>query len=502
LSQTNPKKVLLWLDHSAYAYQNFAIGVSLSNLENYDFYGIVAQKKDYEFFNQQTKLKFKKLWYYPECYINKNNNSDLSFLSSLEKKYGLKLWLLAYSERMFYEYREHFYQFSHDEILSIIESIAKYFIEILEKVKPKIIIMQIVGENIANSLLYHLANHLGIKTVMLLTARLHNTFFLSESMFGKDFHIEYFKNKQHLDDISQDPMELLYLKNPSETVKLASSFVFDDTTLFEKVMRNLKKIKSDPEPLYHNRGKSNLKMLKWKVKMFFEVKKRKNFLDKKALKVIPNENFIYFPLQAQPEATTLAHAPYFSDQLALIKNISKSLPIDYFLYVKEHPIQSTKFWRPIEYYKEIIDMPNVKLFHPFLDSKELISKCSLVAVITGTPGFEALFYKKPVLLFSNTFYDCVSMVHKFINFSELPSQIKNILESPTFKINEFNALIQTIKKTSFTINYIQIMKDALLLSSIRRKSSIQETELQFDNFFQTHKNDLLTIAEAYRTKLL
>ena len=236
--------------------------------------------------------------------------------------------------------------------------------------------------------------------------------------------------------------------------------------------------------------------------MFFEVRKRKNFLDKMALKKIPNENFIYFPLQVSPEATTLFQAPYFSDQIALIKNIAKSLPIGYFLYVKEHPVQGIKYWRPIEFYKEIIDLPNAKLIHPFLDSKELISKCSLVTAITGTGGFEALFFKKPVLLFSNTFYDCVSMVHKFTNFSELPSQIKNIIESSTFKIKELNALIQTIMKISITINYRQIMKDAILLSSKRRKSSIPETELHFEKFYQKHKNDLITIAEAFHTKFL
>ena len=37
-------------------------------------------------------------------------------------------------------------------------------------------------------------------------------------------------------------------------------------------------------------------------------------------------------------------APFFTNQLELVRNTAKSLPIGYKLYVKEHPIQKTKSW--------------------------------------------------------------------------------------------------------------------------------------------------------------
>ena len=68
---------------------------------------------------------------------------------------------------------------------------------------------------------------------------------------------------------------------------------------------------------------------------------RKKFLDKYSLNNIPSdEKYVYFPLQFEPERTILISAPYYTNQLELIKNIARSIPVDYFLYVKEHPGQS------------------------------------------------------------------------------------------------------------------------------------------------------------------
>ena len=53
------------------------------------------------------------------------------------------------------------------------------------------------------------------------------------------------------------------------------------------------------------------------------------------------------PLHLIPESTTLVKAPYFINELTLIEAVSKSLPIGWFLYVKEH--QSMLGERSIEY---------------------------------------------------------------------------------------------------------------------------------------------------------
>ena len=46
--------------------------------------------------------------------------------------------------------------------------------------------------------------------------------------------------------------------------------------------------------------------------------------------------YVYVPLHFQPEMTTLVLAPFCVDQIAVIENVAKTLPIDHRLYVKEH----------------------------------------------------------------------------------------------------------------------------------------------------------------------
>ena len=46
-----------------------------------------------------------------------------------------------------------------------------------------------------------------------------------------------------------------------------------------------------------------------------------------------NEKFIYFPLGVDEERNLLIAAPYYTNQIEVIRHIVKSLPIGYVLYV-------------------------------------------------------------------------------------------------------------------------------------------------------------------------
>ena len=52
------KKILVWLD-GPYGYLHYGISRYLSNLDDFEYYGMVSYQKDMEFFKQQTKLQFK-----------------------------------------------------------------------------------------------------------------------------------------------------------------------------------------------------------------------------------------------------------------------------------------------------------------------------------------------------------------------------------------------------------------------------------------------------------
>lgn len=123
---------------------------------------------------------------------------------------------------------------------------------------------------------------------------------------------------------------------------------------------------------------------------------------------LKGSRIVLFPLQVEPEISLIALSPEFNNSLEAITWISKSLPTDVYLVVKEHPnafgVRSKRYWNNLR------RMPNVVLAHPKVSSLEWLDRCSLVATITGTMGYEAVYMGRPVLSFGK---------HQLIN--ELPT---------------------------------------------------------------------------------
>jgi|TARA_B110000495_G_scaffold187744_1_gene187401 hypothetical protein len=502
MSKSESSNILVWLDQGPYAYINLGIATSLSKLHNFNFYGIVATHQDISFFNNQKNINFNEIIYYPDCYINKSSY-DIDYLKKSEEEFGLNLWLDVYGERFFHEHRTNFHKFSKSEILIIVENTIKFFSELIERISPKLIIMQTAGENIANTILYKIAKKLNIKILMVNPTHIHNRVVVSDNLISKEISKDFEKIignfNEELQDFGPD-----YIKNKTliETIKVQNEFNFDDSNTSEKISHYINRINNDPEPIYQNVGKTKLKMIKSKILTNFETKKRKAFLDKNSIFEIQDKKFLYFPLQTEPEAKILSISPFFSNQLAVIENIARSIPVDFILYVKEHPGQGLKLWRSIEFYKKLIELPNVKLIHPSVNPRDLISQSSCVVSITGSTGFEALFYKKPVILFADEYYDCLSMVTKVDNITSLPTLILKNITSFEFNNKEFNALMNSTNSESISIPYFEIMRDALSLSLIQRKDkNFKLTETYFIDFLKKHKENFELLGIEFKKKL-
>jgi hypothetical protein len=496
------KNVLVWLDFDAYSYVNFGIANSLSKNNEYNFTGIVTTKQDISFFKNQNILKFEELLYYPECYINKSK-INIENIRSLEKKYNLNLWLDIFSERSFYKYWTDFYKFSKNEILSIIENSLLFFIEILEKNKPDLILMQHPGENISNLLLYRLAKNQGIKILFPNPTYIHNKIVISNNIENNEILDEY--NKliiNYKNDEKKFDADYIKKTNLSETVNVQSNYNSGTTNFSQKFNHYVKRLSNDSELIYKNFGKTKLKMIRYKIKNYFRVKNRGKFLDSNSIKIINDEKFLYFPLQSEPESKILTSSPFYSNQIQIIENIAKAIPIDYVLYVKEHPIQKMKLWRSIKDYKDIIKIPNVKLVNPYVNAQELITKCSGIISISGATGFEALFHKKPVIIFADEFYEEISSVKKIKTYAELHEEIKIMLSKTKIQNNELNALMESLENTSISVPYFSMIKDGITLSSIQRhENNVELTQKKFKEFYEFYNESFETITTAINNKI-
>ncbi len=134
-----------------------------------------------------------------------------------------------------------------------------------------------------------------------------------------------------------------------------------------------------------------------------------------------NDKYFLFPLHLQPEASTLILSEWYVDQLETIKNISKALPLDTILYVKEH---ISAFGRHTsKFYNAIKAIHNVRLIAPNEYTPDLIRNSLGVIVLSSTVGWEAALFNRPVFVLGQVFYRTLNGVEAINNFDELREKL-------------------------------------------------------------------------------
>ena len=115
------------------------------------------------------------------------------------------------------------------------------------------------------------------------------------------------------------------------------------------------------------------------------------------------KRFVYFPLPMQPEMTTSAIGGSYRDQLLALEHLSKILPKDVKIFVKENPKQGS-FSRGPLFFHRLSRIKSVIFVPSYADTNELTKKAIFIATVTGTVGWEALCIGKSVLVFGNAWY--------------------------------------------------------------------------------------------------
>ena len=154
---------------------------------------------------------------------------------------------------------------------------------------------------------------------------------------------------------------------------------------------------------------------------------------------IGEEPYVYYPLHMNPEASTMILAPNFVDQLAVIEALAKNVPFTHKLYVKEHPSMLGR--RPRGFYSEVKKYPNVRLLDTSESSHRLIRNADLVAVITGTVGWEGILMGKPVITFGQAYYGALGLSERCSDLSKLGLQIRRLIYEGGERTNRERVLL-------------------------------------------------------------
>ena len=442
----------------------------------------------------------------------KNIKIDYDRLREIEQKYtyfnGLNKQILSsqatstpYHDRFFYPkttYQENLYwlMLNYEKTESVLGS-----------VKPDYIFDIDTGE-IQRTLINEVANYKGMAYINLEYAR-YESFAVPTFNLGlkleKYFIDAYNKNKED-NNLEKFIKEVKNYRAKSSIMPnmyknyIESSYNFKLRDAIKYILLNTYKfVKSQ---IYYFKNNKNhfkinipldsdpIKKLLWKyISVFRKWYLYSNF-NKYFLPPI-DEKYVYLPLHLIPESTTFVKSPMYINEISIIEAISKTLPISWKLYVKEHPMMIGE--RNLEFYKKVNRLHNVKLVKPnYYDNPKLWIERSLAVVsIVGSSAFEATMLNKPTIVFGNVCYNVLSNVKVTNSFEELEQLFRSIENNDWYKDNttECAAYLKTINDVGVNLN----MWSLLNLSSQKINGGILEANKE-DEFIDLN-NRLLNFYE-------
>ena len=374
---------------------------------------------------------------------NKVLNGDL-----LEKLSFYELMAIRMMDRMDLDRKS----FNFNQRQRLFRHFVRNWLSIIDEVKPDIIISPSIPHRVFDYVLYAIAKE---KNIPFLTYK--NTYLkgliipirdvdnLSDGVgdYNKHNNLKVSKEtKRALDKIrgSYEDAEPDYMKSKKKDgdfYKL-NSIAKDFFRRPKQYVNFFINIFNSNKSYYKNKSKnieeSDLSFLqvefkKWRGRVY------KNRLKKyyNNLTVKPNlrKKYLLVALHYQPEATSAPSASIFTDQFLMIDMLSKTIPKDWKIYVKEHSAQFYSLGegetsREKFFYDDIKKLKSVDLISTDFDTFKLIDNSVAVVTLTGTIGFESVVRGKPVLVFGNAWYSPLESVFKIKNKEDLNKAIDKI----------------------------------------------------------------------------
>jgi hypothetical protein len=364
---------------------------------------------------------------------------DYEYLEYAETKYcaDLPLSLLQISSQLFttaYHYRFFFKHMSENEKLYWTQLLFKYFESLLENGKYDQICDLDISE-IGRSVLFQVSKYMAVPYVSLEFSRYESnvlpTYTLGRKTDG--YFVKYCTDNtnnvenefiQKVDAFrSKQTILATDFKNNTTSKTQSNSFVFDLKQLITRFREIIKRVPKWLEfnriPLLANPFKSMMFFVLWFIRerVIFS-----NFFSPFE-KPILGEKYVYFPMHLIPESTTLIKSPFYPNELSVIEAISKSLPVGWKLYVKEHGAMVGE--RPLHFYKKLKLLTNIRLVDLsfYDDPKPWITNSLGVITLSGTSAFEAAMLNVPAIMFGNTFFESIEGIQKLDNVTALPEAI-------------------------------------------------------------------------------
>ncbi len=415
------------------------------------------------------------------CREAEDINPDIVKLREIEKRLGDPvLWNALIADRRTYcgkrttfkqDYASHL---DHDKMLAVLQTGLSKMEKTFDKIKPDLVIGFICvtfGEYLA----YLIAKSRSIQFLNLRPTRIKNYFYAGEDVHEPSDHLEEVYRGISSGVASGDSMKAVtaYLEEIRSTHAMyegvipppVNSAKVAGKTLTRKIVSAAKTIPTKFKSYYdYNHGDFRFdnhytgtfapiwfKRMEKPLRIKHINGYLKNiYINKKSLSSI---NYTFYPLHKEPEVTLLVYSRPYMNQIEVIRNIARSLPVGMKLIVKEHP--AAIGYRKRSYYRKIISIPNVLLAAPEITSRDLINNADMISIISGSIGLEALMMKKPVIHFGNVPFSFLpdSMIRHINNPEKLGIVIHDLLENHKHDEPSLTSYLAAVMEESVPVDF-------------------------------------------------
>ena len=202
-------------------------------------------------------------------------------------------------------------------------------------------------------------------------------------------------------------------------------------------------------------------------------------------------------MSIEEEMNILHYAPYFTNQIEVIRHIAKSMPINYSLYVKEHIAAKLRGWHSSQYYKQLIDIPNVTFINPQFDHNKLLENSQLLMTIRSSSSLQAMKKCKPVIIFGEHPIEIMPGIFPVDSIKDLPELIKKALKHQVDSL-DYRKYVELLGDRLFEFNMFEYeIKHNKAFFAGKTFSNIPISNQTMVDFLNKNKQTFLNLINAH-----
>ena len=420
-----------------------------------------------------------------------DHQSNMNLIKEFEEFTGVTIWKMIAADRLigwndhvgnYGTYIEENLRQDHEYVIAKVASEIRGISRMFNDFKPDIFIPAQCMGSVRVLILESICKASGVKYLLPTSSRISDLHRISENVMclspeiDKDYESLMEKNdiqscsegKKLHDDIKEDFSNLGnfdtdYLKtyglfeinNWMDSLRLLSEYIVDLLRLVKLLCTNfIKKIMGEEIDL-----KERFYVFKVRIKLISQRYSNKKVALDKSFGKLPDDGqkYLYFPLYNIPEYSSNFLSTMWLNIVSVVEALSKSIPGDWIIVLKEHPTGLEHNYRQKDFYDQLNRIPNVEFAPPLTNGNNLIENAELVFVTVGTSGWEAILKGIPVLSPVECFWDCMDLSHRSSDIESLHEDIKKAVEnnkriSASEREKRITVFLQALLSNSFSIS--------------------------------------------------